>query len=97
MTDHDTFLAWAKTKPADEAFEYMNNTNCAFAQFLRDTGVCADPIVGGTDWWPRGRMTTGSVDMDPRITRIDLDNAQRPLEQRTFGALVACMEKLADG
>lgn len=31
-------LAWARTKPADGRYEYLDPTNCAVAQFGRETG-----------------------------------------------------------
>lgn len=31
-------LAWARTKPADEQFDYGDADKCAIAQFGRDTG-----------------------------------------------------------
>lgn len=48
------FTKWIKTKPRNEEYHYLDTTNCCFAQFLKDTGVCADPAVGGHDWNPSG-------------------------------------------
>jgi hypothetical protein len=31
-------LAWARTKPADEAYDFCNAQTCAIAQFGKDTG-----------------------------------------------------------
>jgi hypothetical protein len=39
-------LAWARTRPADEAYEYVDGRNCAMCQFLRGTGRAAEPRVG---------------------------------------------------
>lgn len=47
------FLAWCRSKPADEEFVYGDIYNCAFAQFLKESGICADPRVGGTYWSDR--------------------------------------------
>jgi hypothetical protein len=32
-------LAWARTKPADEAYDYFNCRECALAQFSRHIGL----------------------------------------------------------
>jgi hypothetical protein len=32
-------LAWARTKPADERYDYMNSCDCALAQFSRHIGL----------------------------------------------------------
>lgn len=44
------FLAWAKTKPADEEYSYMDNCGCAYAQFLIATDRAKAPNVGGSEW-----------------------------------------------
>jgi hypothetical protein len=44
----EEFIAWLKTKPADEDYNPMSNRACCFAQFLMETGRSAAPWVGGT-------------------------------------------------
>jgi hypothetical protein len=41
---------WARTKGADEVYEYGDPLNCALCQFLRDTGMARNPSVGPDDW-----------------------------------------------
>lgn len=43
-------LAWARTKPANERYDYCSNGQCALAQFLRATGRAADPQVVSWAW-----------------------------------------------
>ena len=42
-------LAWARTKPADEAYDYHDICGCALYQFCEAKGL---PVAscGGTDW-----------------------------------------------
>ena len=42
-------LAYFRSKPADEEYNFSSTTNCAMCQFLRDTGY---PVAGaGGDYW----------------------------------------------
>jgi hypothetical protein len=43
-------LDWARKQPADAKYDYASNDDCALCQFLRATGICAQPRVGG-DYW----------------------------------------------
>lgn len=84
-------LAWARTKPADKAYDYGSNGNCALCQFLRETGRCATPSVGGRTWSDRslwsGRASYPTFDIpDPIGTALIAE---------TFGQLVSRLEKLA--
>jgi len=38
-------LAWARTKPTGDAYDYMKSRDCALCQFLRDTGRAERPRV----------------------------------------------------
>jgi hypothetical protein len=40
-------LQWARTKPADEVYNFGSCGNCAFAQFLIASGHAQQPVVGG--------------------------------------------------
>lgn len=40
-------LAWARTKPADESYDYASHNNCALCQFVKETGRVAFPSLGG--------------------------------------------------
>jgi hypothetical protein len=75
-------LEWARTKPADEAYDYGEPYGCAIARFLRETGRARNPRVGEF-WWRDGEVAA-------RIpARLDaLVFADRDVSQRTFGALV---------
>jgi hypothetical protein len=71
-------LAWARTKPADERYCYVNSGRCAVAQFLIEK---IDPeAVAFPGWW---RDSLGnSHDLDPLID----DAAQGDDGPQTFGA-----------
>jgi hypothetical protein len=75
-------LAWARTKSG--SYEYLDNTNCALCQFLRETGREHRPYVTGYHW--------GSVKA-PLFTVIPRE-LQGPLCEGTFAGLVARLEKL---
>src|SRR4249919_1111481 len=52
-------LAWARSKPADEAYDYGDFKNCAVCRFLRDSGRCDDPAVSSNHWRDRKRRDGG--------------------------------------
>jgi hypothetical protein len=79
-------LAWARTKPADEAYNYGSNNNCALCQFLRETGRCERPSVGGTYWRNRD---TGFADVREFPTGLET-----ALLGATFGDLVKRLQAL---
>lgn len=43
-------LAWARTKPADEAYPYNDIHGCAFFQFLKERGISVSSAGGGGYW-----------------------------------------------
>ena len=47
-------LAWARTKPADERYDYGDPSDCALCHFLIVTGRAVDPSVGP---WISERLT----------------------------------------
>ncbi len=51
---NEAFLTYCQTR-GDDQFSYNAVYDCAYAQFLKDTGVCPNPIVGSSDWNPRDR------------------------------------------
>jgi hypothetical protein len=70
-------LTWARTKPADEAYSYLDNSGCAVAQFLRETGRAAKPIVYSDPAWKDGEdgyshpypVEVDSAPVSPAIAR----------------------------
>lgn len=44
------FLAFCRSKPADEGYNFADTCGCAFGQFLSATGICETPYVGGFTW-----------------------------------------------
>ena len=45
------FREWLLTKNPKEKFNYTSNSNCCFAQYLKNKGYCSNPAVGGTNWF----------------------------------------------
>lgn len=78
------FLAWCKTKPADERYNYLNDQTCAFAQYLRARGINFR-YVDGYEW----RDTSGHVHPigEPLETLL--------VRASTFGALATRIEELS--
>jgi hypothetical protein len=81
-------LEWARTKPADERYDYVSSCRCALAQFLiatRDPNARAFP----------GSWIDGLGQDHPLDSRID-DAAQGSCpNDRTFGKLVERLEELS--
>ena len=46
----EELLAWAKTKPADETYTYTSPSDCALAQFIKETKKPHYVIVSPYDW-----------------------------------------------
>ena len=83
-------LAWARTKPAEEAYEYTANENCALCQFIRETGRADHPSVGAHYWNEWEGVTYGRL-----IARHTFpDGLANTLQARSFGELVSRLEKL---
>lgn len=80
-------LAWARTKPADEEYDYCSNGNCAVAQFLKETGRAKKPRVHPEDWYDGKRGK--AHDLDYRISCA----ANNSIEQ--FGEFVRRLERIA--
>lgn len=92
-------LAWARTKPADERYNYQDSTNCALCQFLRDTdraerprvSMWADNVRGGwsEDWQDRREYPKI---MEPVLSGDGSFEGDETLW--TFGGLVSRLEAL---
>jgi hypothetical protein len=83
-------LAWARTKPADEAYNYNCNGRCAIGQFLSATGRASDPNVGNATWDDLDNLDRcEGVPFPP-----ELDWAAECLPN-TFGAFVERLEVLS--
>ena len=84
-------LAWARTKPAGERYNYGDNENCALCHFLRETGRCATPFVGGYGW------SVSEAEWDPGTPQFQLSNRLgNALVDGgwTYGGLAKRLEKL---
>jgi hypothetical protein len=78
-------LAWARTKPAGEVYNYVDPTNCALCQFLRETGRATEPNVNPFTWRDGVKATK----------RFSLPNGlDAALSEDTFGALATRLEAL---
>jgi hypothetical protein len=79
------FLAWARTKPAGEAYDFCDSDMCAVAQFGASTG--RTHLVG--------LLSSELRALDPDLEGAVLDTG-RPgiIADWTFGALVTRLEAL---
>lgn len=79
---------WARTKPADRAYEYEDTGNCAVCQFLRETGMAKEPSVAPFDW--QDRSIFPYEDRPTHRLSVELGRAligDGSPESWTFGAL----------
>lgn len=86
-------LAWARTKPADEAYDYCSNGHCAIAQFLIETGRSAAPRVGG-NLYDKGAPWQDHNNQRRWIAPA-IASAASDLRDETFGAFAKRLEKIA--
>jgi hypothetical protein len=90
-------LAWARTKPADEAYDYTRSDNCAICQFLRETGRAARPLVDMTGWEDATKPYQ-NVKYPDEIAAAAIGRGELRGDNRavlwTFGALVKRLEAL---
>jgi hypothetical protein len=88
-------LAWARTKPADERYDYTASSNCALCQFLRETGRGVNPSVG-PDGWSGGERGGNYKLLPAGINNAvqDVDSDAPRTVGWTFGELVKRLEKL---
>ena len=77
------FLAWARTKPADERYDYWDTRNCAMCQFLRDRGLPVRAAGGDGGWEDADEQWHEAPQRIPLAA-----------EPHTYGALVTRLEKL---
>jgi hypothetical protein len=89
-------LNWARTKPADERYDYTESSNCALCQFLRDTARVASPGVLPDRWWDHEGTNRGRVseELNAQLRSSDEECESNGIGISTFGALVARLEKL---
>ena len=79
------FLAWCRTKPADEDYNYINSEECALAQFGRSTGRAELVGAGGTKLlseWDELHEALNPIKTRPRVWG------------HTYGELVERLEAL---
>lgn len=83
----DQFREWLNTKRADEEYDYVDSGNCAFCQFLRDTGLAKNPRVS-PGRWRDGDQSVVAHDM-PDLVQAALNGFIGGEYDcpRTFGAL----------
>lgn len=88
-------LEWARSKPADEAYDYCSPDSCAISQFLRDTGRAAKPMVALNRWddWSSKSHFPLRHKFDTRIDDAAID-AGADFPDRTFGGFAKRLEAL---
>jgi hypothetical protein len=83
-------LAWARTKPADERYDYEDSGNCALCQYLREVTGDEEPSVGSTIYYP----ITGGVAPLPDWANDAAVGDGKP-KSHTFGLFVKRLEALS--
>jgi hypothetical protein len=53
----DEYLQWAKTKPAGDTYDGIDNYSCPIADFLGDTGRAGIPYVLSEEWYDEALLT----------------------------------------
>lgn len=61
------FIAFCESKPADERYDYMDNTRCAFGQYLNDACNLRGAHCGGKWWGLEGCMTERPMPFNPLV------------------------------
>ncbi len=77
------FSDWVDRQDRDRTYSYQSHSECAFAQFLRETGIARNPWVGG-DWWFEGGKDVGPKHLLPKIIAKALVDSGG---NQSFGAL----------
>jgi hypothetical protein len=80
-------LAWARTKPASETYDYCDNDNCALAQFLRETGRAKRARVNPL-FWRDGVNSKRTHPIPHGLNDAALEGGE------TFGGFVEQLEQL---
>ncbi len=75
------FADWVRNKPTAESYDYFRHAGCAFAQFLFDAGVSAEPSVYPHGWHDMAGGNRGSI---PEAVEAALTSMPH-----TFGGLAA--------
>ncbi len=95
------FLAYCRSKPADGAYDYGDICGCAFALFVRESGICDDATVGSVSWGSPGeeRPFPAAVDAALNNPTSTVVRFELPVSARgtTFGALADRLEAALSG
>jgi hypothetical protein len=70
------FTQFCGAQPAEQEYDYLDNKNCAFGQYLKSIGY-TDYYVGSTSWEDDGVEETYAIPHHRAILAVP----------RTFGAL----------
>jgi hypothetical protein len=96
------FLDFARTKPAEEHYNYGDNDNCAFCQFLHAMGH-PNANVGGWGYnlerkEPPHPYADPIWDIElPAELRLDTSDGRNPLQSGQWGDLVLGLEEVLNG
>lgn len=84
-------LAWARTKPADETYEFFDACGCAMGQFLLAAGIARRPHVDLNRWQEGSGEDAQQHHFDERAHKAAHNNFER--SGWTFGAFADRLEK----
>jgi len=80
-------LDWARSKPADERYSYLDRCDCAIGQFLKETGRAHKPLVLGDTWQERDGGAVHSFDARVDAAANDDDETMGGFAKRLESAL----------
>jgi len=80
------FKGWLETQDPNGSYDYYDDEDCCFAQYLKDRGYSENPSVGGWDWYDEyGRHSLPDAIDDSLVG----DNS------RTFGGVLFLLKQKA--
>jgi hypothetical protein len=81
------FIDWVARQPAERTYDYGSISDCAFCQFLKDTGIAAEPRVGGIYWHDNTTPDARRHDFSERVA--DALVGDDSVDGWNYGALAA--------
>ncbi len=91
----DEFIAWCRSQPADATYQYMDNANCALAQFGKSREALVDgEYISASDtcYFVRNNIVAGAERRE-RVVEFQSDDSHLISAHRNFHALADALER----